>query len=111
MKRRLMALFVVAALMPWPLMIAGDHWWAFVLATVAILVALRLLFESQWRDRPGLKASSTQAVLAVAAFASIAAGSWLLLHHVYEVAALRADAPLLKDQIGFLFQAFNEEIF
>jgi membrane protease YdiL (CAAX protease family) len=109
--RQLIGLFVVAALMPWPLMIAEDHWWAFVLATAAIVVALRLLFGSQWRDTAGLRVPPVQILLAVMAFVLIAAGSKILLHHVYEAAGLRADAAQLEDQIGFLFQAFNEEIF
>lgn len=34
----------------------------------------------------------------------------MLLRHVYEAVGLRSSAPLIKDQIGFLFQALNEEI-
>src|SRR5579871_2688221 len=88
-----------------------DHWWAFILVSAAMLVVLRLLFGQQWRDHAGLHLSWAQALSAVMAFALIAAGSAMLLHHVYEVAGLRANPPILKDQIGFLFQAFNEEIF
>lgn len=111
MKRQLIALFIVAALMPWPLMIPGDHWWAFILATAAIVAALRLVFGPQWKSYAGLRLSSEYAVLAIAAFALIAAGSTILLHRVYDVAGLKANAPAIKDQVGFLFQAFNEEIF
>jgi membrane protease YdiL (CAAX protease family) len=78
--------------------------------TAAIVAVLRLLLGQQWANYAGLKLSSAHAWLAIVAFALIAAGSQMLLHHVYEAAGLRATAPPLKDQIGFLFQAFNEEI-
>ena len=109
--KQLIALLVVAALMPWPLLITHDNWWAFVLVSAAIVAALRLLFGPQWRGHAGLKLSSAHALLAIVAFALIATGSRMLLHHVYETAGLRANAPVIEDQIGFLFQAFNEEIF
>ena len=111
MKQQLIALLVVAALMPWPLLITQDHWWAFVLVTAAIVAALRLLLGRQWPSYAGLKLPPTHALLAIVAFAAIATGSTMLLHHVYEADGLRANAPIIKDQIGFLFQAFNEEIF
>ena len=111
MNRQLMALFVVAALMPWPLLITGDHWWAFIFATAAIVTVLRLLLGRQWRDPAGLEMSPVPFLLAIAAFALIAMGSKLFLQHVYAVAGLKTDAPAVKDKIGFLFQAFNEEIF
>ncbi len=110
MKRQLIALLLVAALMPWPLLIIQDHWWAFVLVTVAIVVALRLLLGRQWLNYAGLGVSRVHALLAIAAFALVATGSTMLLHHVYEAAGLRACAPIIEDQIGFLFQALNEEI-
>jgi hypothetical protein len=44
-------------------------------------------------------------------FALVAIGNHLLLHHVYGSAGLRADAPDIQVQAGFLIQAFNEEIF
>jgi membrane protease YdiL (CAAX protease family) len=110
MKQQLIALLVVAALMPWPLLITQDHWWAFILVTAAIVAALRLLLGRQWADIAGLKMSSAHALLAIVAFVAIAIGSMMLLHHVYGMTGLRADAPAIEDQIGFLFQALNEEI-
>lgn len=110
-KRQLIAPVLVAPLLSWPLLLTGDHWWAFILATAAIAAALRLLLGRQWLDIAGLGLPPIHIVLSIAAFASIAAGSTILLHHVYAVAGLRATAPALEDQIGFLFQAFNEEIF
>lgn len=111
MKQQLLALLMVAALMPWPLLITQDHWWAFILATATILAALRLLFGWQWRNCAGLELPPTHALSATAAFALVAAGATILLHHVYETAGLKANAPSIEDQVGFLFQAFNEEIF
>lgn len=110
MKQQWIALLVVVALMPWPLLLTHGNWWAFILVTAAILVALRLLLGTQWRDHAGLNLSPAQALLAVLAFALIATGSKILLHHVYEEAGLRAGAPAAKAQFGFLFQAFNEEV-
>ena len=111
MRRQPIALLVVAALMPWPLLLTGDHWWAFILVTAAIVAALRLLLGRQWRDYAGLNLSPVQALLAIVAFALIAIGSRILLYHIYEMTGLRADTPMVHDQIGFLFQAFSEEIF
>jgi len=108
-QRRAAALVVVAALMPWPLM-GPHHWWAFVLATAAIGVALRLVLGPEWRACAGLKLSPVQALLVLVAFAVVAAGSAMLLHHVYASAGLRVTAPGMEDQAGFLFQALNEEI-
>lgn len=96
--------------MPWPLLIVQDNWWAFVLVSAAIAGALRLLFGPQWASYAGLKVSPAQALLAIVAFALIATGSKLLLHHVYEAAGLRANTLSIEEQSGFLFQAFNEEI-
>jgi membrane protease YdiL (CAAX protease family) len=110
MKRQFIALFSVAALMALPLLISQDHWWAFILATLAIMAALRLLLGRDWQSGAGLRISPVHALSAIAAFVLIAVGSAMLLPHVYAVAGLRANAPALKDQIGFLFQAFNEEI-
>lgn len=110
MTRHLAALLLVAILMPWPLLITQDHWWAFILVTVAIVAALRLLLGREWQNHAGLNISPPHALLAVAAFALIATASTLLLHQVYAAAGLRADASALKDQVGFLFQALNEEI-
>lgn len=109
--KQLIAFIVVAALLSWPLLIAQDHWWAFILDSAAIAVGLRLVLGRQWPDCAGLRLSRMQALLTVAAFASIAIGSWFLLRHAYETAGLRTSAPAIQDQIGFLFQAFNEEIF
>jgi len=95
---------------PIPLMLTHGNWWAFILVTAAILAGLRLLFGGQWLSPAGLKMPPAHAVLAIAAFASVAAAGTLLLHHVYRTAGLQAGAPALEDQIGFLFQAFNEEI-
>ncbi|HXS05722.1 MAG TPA: CPBP family intramembrane glutamic endopeptidase [Rhizomicrobium sp.] len=111
MKRQFFALLIVAAAMPLPLLITGDHWWAFILATGAIAAALRLLLGQEWLDCAGLKLPPIHALSAVVAFALIALGSKMLLHRVYEAAGLRATTPPLEDQIGFLFQAFNEEMF
>ena len=110
MKLLLIALLIVAALMPLPLLLTQDHWWAFILVTAAIVAALRLLFGGQWATYAGLKMSWDHALLAIAAFALIAIASKMLLHHVYEAAGLRANAPIVEDQMGFLFQALNEEI-
>jgi membrane protease YdiL (CAAX protease family) len=111
MKRQLGALFLVAALMPWPLLLIHGNWWAFILVTAAILAILRLLFGPQWASRAGLKLSPVQALAVVATFALIATGSGALLRHVYAMAGLRAIAPPIEGQVGFLFQALNEEIF
>jgi len=111
MKRHLLALLVVAVLMPWPLLIAGNHWWAFILAAAVIVAALRLLLGRQWAHYAGLDMPPAHAASAIAAFALIAAASTILLHHSYEAAGLRATPPGIEDQAGFLFQALNEEIF
>jgi membrane protease YdiL (CAAX protease family) len=108
---RLMALLVVAALMPWPLLLTHDNWWAFVLVTSAIVAALRLLLGRQWADYAGLKLPPTHVLIVVAAFAVVATGSEMLLPIVYKAAGLKANAPTIEEQIGFVFQAFNEEIF
>jgi hypothetical protein len=108
-RRRAAALAVVAALMPWPLM-GVHHGWAFALATAAILAALRLVLGPEWISSAGLTLTPMQALLALVAFAVVAAGSALLLHHVYAGAGLRVTAPAIEDQMGFLFQALNEEI-
>ena len=110
MNQRLIALLAVATLMPWPLLITQDHWWAFILITIAIMATLRLLVGPGWTSLAGLNISPVHAVLAIVSFLLIAAGSKSLLHHVYEAAGLRADAPAIRDQIGFLFQALNEEV-
>jgi Type II CAAX prenyl endopeptidase Rce1-like len=107
----LIGLLVVAVLMPWPLLITQDHWWAFILVTAAIVAALRLLLGRQWTNYAGLELSPKHALLAVLAFVVVAIGSNMLLPFVYEAAALKVNAPSMEDQIGFLFQAFNEEIF
>jgi membrane protease YdiL (CAAX protease family) len=96
--------------MPWPLLLTHGNWWAFILATAAIAAALRLLLGRQWPGTAGLNMSPVHALLAILAFALVATGSKMLLRHVYEVAGLSASAPAIQDQIGFLFQAFNEEI-
>jgi membrane protease YdiL (CAAX protease family) len=107
---RLTALLAVAALMPWPLLITQDNWWAFVLVTAAIVGVLRLLLGRQWTGYAGLRVPPAHVLMVVVAFAAVAAGSKMLLHHVYETAGLRADALGMEEQTGFLFQAFNEEI-
>jgi hypothetical protein len=108
-KRRGAALAVVAALMPWPLL-GPHHWWAFVLATAAIMLALRLVLGAQWTRDAGLKLSPAQAFWVIVAFAAVAAASTMLLHHVYQTGGLTVTAPAIEDQAGFLFQALNEEI-
>ncbi len=107
----MIGLLVVAALMPWPLLITQDHWWAFILVTAAIAAALRLLLGSQWTNYAGLQLPPKHALLTVLAFVVVAIGSNMLLPLVYKAAALKVNAPNIEDQIGFLFQAFNEEIF
>jgi hypothetical protein len=102
-------LAVVAALMPWPL-IGPHHWWAFVLATAAILAALRLVLGPQWPSDAGLKLSPAHAFWVIVAFVVVAAASTMLLHHVYQSGGLTVTAPAIEDQFGFLFQALNEEI-
>lgn len=104
------ALLVVAALLPWPLLAGPDNWWAFILSTIAILAALRRLLGPEWASVAGLKLSSAHAFAALAAFAVMATGTKMLLPLVYAAARLKADAPTITQQIGFLFQAFNEEI-
>src|ERR1700759_130517 len=108
--RRLFALILVAALMPWPLLLGPDNWWAFMAVSAAILVVLRLLFGPEWTERAGLKLPPKQILMVVVAFAVIATGSRMLLSFVYAAAGLTADAAALLGQVGFLFQAFNEEI-
>lgn len=107
----LAALFAVAALMPWPLLAGPDNWWAFVLVTAAILIVLRLLFGPQWRSRAGLDLSPVQILFVIMVFALIAMGSGMLLHNVYATAGLRANPLGIEEHAGFLFQAFNEEVF
>ena len=104
------ALFVVAALMPWPLLLTQDNWWAFVLASAAIVATLRLLLGPQWTIYAGLKLPPTHALLVVTAFVMVATVSQMLLPLVYEAAALKVNAPNIEEKIGFVFQAFNEEI-
>lgn len=111
MKRQLIALLLVAVLMPLPLLITQDHWWAFTVATAAIVAALPLVLGRQWRDIAGLKLPPVHALSAIVALALTAAASTILLRHVYAGAGLTVNAPAITDQVGFLFQAFNEEIF
>ena len=106
----LFALLAVAALMPWPLLLGPDNWWAFILASAAIMGVLRLVYGVKWASRAGLKLSPSEAVMVVATFALVAAASTLLLPIVYRGAGLKVEAPHLMGQIGFLFQALNEEI-
>jgi hypothetical protein len=106
----LIALLIVAALMPWPLLLTHGNWWAFILASAAIVAALRLLLGRQWENTAGLNLPPAHALLVVVAFALVATASQMILPFVYEAAGLRANAPNLEDQTGFLFQAFNEEI-
>ena len=107
---QVLALLLVAALMPWPLLLGPNNWWAFVLVAVAILAVLRLLFGRQWMNRAGLQLPPTQILLVVVAFLVIATGSKMLLFIVYAAAGLKANAPDIMGRVGFLFQAFNEEI-
>lgn len=108
---RLRALLIVAVLLPWPLLLRHGNWWAFILVTVTIAAALRLLLGSQWTKYAGLNLPRKHAILAVMAFALVAIGSDVLLPYVYGAAALKVNAPHIEDQFGFIFQAFNEEIF
>ena len=108
---RSIALLVVAALMPWPLLLGPDNCWAFILVTAAIVGALRLLFGPQWKSYAGLNLPATHVLIALVAFAVIAIGSKMLLPIAYEAAGLKANAPNIEEQTGFLFQALNEEIF
>jgi hypothetical protein len=107
----LIALLVVAALMPWPLLLTQGNWWAFVLVSAAIVAALRLLLGPQWANYAGLSLPPKHALLVVVAFAVVATASQMLLPLVYKAAALKVNAPNIEGRIGFLFQAFNEEIF
>ena len=108
--RRLGALLAVAALLPWPLLLTHGNWWAFILVAGTLVVVLRLVIGQQWTKYAGLALSRKQAVLAAIVFAMVAIGSRLLLPLVYEAAALKVKAPAIEDQMGFMFQAFNEEI-
>jgi hypothetical protein len=107
---RIRALLVVAALMPWPLLAGPANWWAYALATAAILVALRFLLGQQWANSAGLKLHPLDALAALAAFALVAAGTKMLLPGIYAANHLTAGLPKIEQQFGFLFQAFNEEI-
>jgi membrane protease YdiL (CAAX protease family) len=109
-KRQLAALAAVAALMPWPLLLAQPNWWAFVLATAAIVAALRLLLGRQWANIAGLNLPPAHVLIAVMSFVVVATASQVLLTYVYGAVALKVSAPSLEGQIGFLFQALNEEI-
>lgn len=111
LEQAFIALLVGAALMSWPLLLGPNNWWAFILATAAIVAALRLLLGPRWAGYAGLDLPPVHVVMAVVAFAGIAMGSGMLLPIVYKAARLTADAPSLEGQIGFLFQALNEEIF
>jgi len=104
------ALIVVVALLPWPLLLGPDNWWAFILVTAAIMAVLRLLLGPEWPSAAGLNMPLVHALAAVAAYVMIAAGAKMLLSHVYVSVGLKANAPALTQQIGFLFQALNEEI-
>jgi hypothetical protein len=106
----LIALLLVAALMPWPLLLTHGNWWAFILVSAAIVAALRLLLGRQWTNSAGLNLPPRHALLVVVAFAVVATGSEMLLPLVYKAAGLKVNAPNIEGQIGFLFQAFNEEI-
>jgi hypothetical protein len=106
----LTALFAVAALMPWPLLLGPDNWWAFVLVSTAIAAVLRLIFGQQWIACAGIKLPPAHILIVVAAFVMVATGSGMLLSIVYDAAGLKATAPGIAQQFGFLFQAFNEEI-
>lgn len=110
MKQRLSALVLAASLMPWPLMLSSGNWWAFILVTAAIAIALRLVVGGQWALQAGLVMPPSHVGLVVIAFALIAAASQALLGLVYPVAGLKLTPPALQGQIGFLFQALNEEI-
>jgi len=59
----------------------------------------------------GLTLPPTHALLVVMAFAVVATASEMLLPLVYKAAALKLKAPNIEEQTGFVFQAFNEEIF
>jgi hypothetical protein len=109
-RARLVALLVVGALLPWPLLLGPDNWWAFVLVTAAIMVTLSLVLGPHWTGIAGLKLSPVHALLVIAAFAVVATGSKALLAAVYPSAGLIAKPPDIENQIGFLFQALNEEI-
>jgi hypothetical protein len=104
------ALLVVAALTPWPLLAGPTNWWAYALATAAILIALRFLLGQQWAYAAGLKLRRLDALAALAAFALIAAGAKLLLPGIYAANHLKAGVPPIEQQFGFLFQSLNEEI-
>jgi hypothetical protein len=108
--QRLTALVVVAMLMPWPLLAGPNNWWAYVLATVAIVAALRLLLGQGWADIAGLNMPLSNVFVVVGAFVVVATGSEILLPIVYRATGLNVTAPGIEEQAGFLFQAFNEEI-
>ena len=107
---KLKALLVVAALMPWPLLAGPDNWWAYMLATVAIVMALRLLAGPQWANLAGLDLPPRHALWAAIAFVAVATASALSLPLVYGAHGLKVETAGMAGQIGFLFQALNEEI-
>src|SRR5258708_1063072 len=100
----LIALLIVAPFMPCPLIPTHGNWWAFILATAAIVAALRLLLGRQWTNAAGLNLPPAHALLVVMAFAMVATASQMILPLVYEAAGLKANAPNLEEQTGFLFQ-------
>jgi hypothetical protein len=109
-RARAIAPLVVALLLPWPLLLGPGNWWAFILVTAAIAVALGLVLGPQWPGIAGLKMPTAHILLVIVAFASVATGSKMLLAAVYQSAGLVSEPPGIAHQIGFLFQALNEEI-
>jgi hypothetical protein len=109
-RAKFVAPLVVALLLPWPLLLGPDNWWAFVLITAAIAVTLRLVLGPGWTSIAGLKLSPAHALLVIASLAIVATGSKLLLAAVYQSAGLISKPANIENQIGFLFQALNEEI-
>jgi len=104
------SLFLVLALLPWPLLFSEHHWWAFIVDTAAIMGVLRLVHGPHWTSYAGLKMPPVHVLLTVAAFGLVVIATAFLLPHIYASGGLRADSPALGHQLGLLFQSLNEEI-
>lgn len=106
-----LSLIVVLLLLPWPLYFSERIWWAFIPATAAILITLRLIQKDKWLEIAGLKTPRWHRFFALMLFIAIAAAAHVFLQNLYSLLGLHAEYPPLLDQAGLLFQSLNEEIF